>query len=285
MRARLRMRWRACSATLIAPGRSRSGRGRGSSSATIWYGSSPRRSSCSSAWRGQAESAVAGAQLPPHAPRRRARAAHVGARRHGPGDRRQAGGARSLAADARARGPGALLRDARQSAAPGRGARRIASHPVARRCGPGAPGGAPDRARRARSGAALAVPLELRDRLRGARPQGLTVLAYYSVAARQEFWTEHWGGHSVEELLAVARRSPLTGLITRALPADGVILEAGCGLGQYVLLLREQGWRVAGVDWSVEALAACRRVVPAPLAAMELRLPAITDACTAAYDT
>jgi SAM-dependent methyltransferase len=111
----------------------------------------------------------------------------------------------------------------------------------------------------------------------------LTVLAYYSVAARQEFWTEHWGGHSVEELLAVARRSPLTALITRALPADGVILEAGCGLGQYVLLLREQGWRVAGVDWSVEALVACRRVAPAPLAAMELRSLAIRDAVLAAY--
>ena len=109
------------------------------------------------------------------------------------------------------------------------------------------------------------------------------MLAYYSVAARQEFWTEHWGGHSVEELLAVARRSPLTALITRALPTEGVILEAGCGLGQYVLLLREQGWRVAGVDWSVEALAACRRVAPAPLAAMELRSLAIRDASLAAY--
>src|SRR5207245_9524001 len=103
-------------------------------------------------------------------------------------------------AAARARGPGALLRAARQSAAPGGGARRIASHPVARGRGPGAPGGAPDRARRARSGAALAVPLELRDRLRGARPQGLTVLAYYSVAAPQEVWTEHWGRHSLADL-------------------------------------------------------------------------------------
>ena len=69
------------------------------------------------------------------------------------------------------------------------------------------------------------------------------MLAYYSVAARREFWTEHWGGHSVAELLAIARRSPLTTLITGALPAHGVVLEAGCGLGQYVLLLRERGWR------------------------------------------
>jgi SAM-dependent methyltransferase len=109
------------------------------------------------------------------------------------------------------------------------------------------------------------------------------VLAYYSVAAPQEFWTDHWGRHSVEELLAIARRSPLTDLITRALPADGVILEAGCGLGQYVLLLRERGWRVAGVDWSLEALAACRRAAPAPLALMELRGLAIADGALSGY--
>lgn len=111
----------------------------------------------------------------------------------------------------------------------------------------------------------------------------MTVLAYYSVAAREAFWTEHWGGHSVEELLVVARRSPLTPLITGALPAEGVILEAGCGLGQYVLLLRERGWRVAGVDWSLEALAACRRVAAAPLAVMELRTLAVCDGALAGY--
>src|SRR3989442_6840386 len=129
--------------------------------------------------------------------------------------------------------------------------------------------GAADRARRARPGAALGVPGELRDRVRRARPQGLTVLAYYSVAAPQEFWTDHWGRYSVEELLAIARRSPLTGLITQALPDDGVILEAGCGLGQYVLLLRERGWRVAGGDLGLEALAALPRAGPATAALLE----------------
>lgn len=109
------------------------------------------------------------------------------------------------------------------------------------------------------------------------------MLAYYSVSAPQEFWTDHWGRHSVEELLAIARRSPLTPLITQALPSDGVILEAGCGLGQYVLLLRERGWRVAGVDWSLEALTACRRLARAPLAVMELRALAIPDGALSAY--
>lgn len=108
-------------------------------------------------------------------------------------------------------------------------------------------------------------------------------LAYYSVAAREEFWTEHWGGHSVDELLAVARLSPLTPLVTAALPAQGRVLEAGCGLGQYVLLLRERGWQAMGVDWSVEALAGCRRVAKAPLAAMELRALAVRDGAIGAY--
>lgn len=108
-------------------------------------------------------------------------------------------------------------------------------------------------------------------------------LAYYSVAAGQEFWTDHWGGHSVEDLLGIARTSPLTSLITRALPPAGRVLEAGCGLGQYVLLLRERGWPVTGVDWSIEALARCRHVRPAPLAAMELTALGIRDASMAAY--
>src|SRR5687768_973171 len=108
-------------------------------------------------------------------------------------------------------------------------------------------------------------------------------LAYYSVAAREEFWTEHWGGHSVEELLAVARTSPLTPLVTGALPARGIVLEAGCGLGQYVLLLRERGWQAMGVDWSAEALANCRRVARAPLAAMELGALALADGAVSAY--
>jgi SAM-dependent methyltransferase len=109
------------------------------------------------------------------------------------------------------------------------------------------------------------------------------VLAYYSVAADREFWNEHWGGHTVEELLAIARTSPLTDLIVSALPRTGVVLEAGCGLGQYVLLLRERGWAAIGVDWSRDALASARRVSPAPLAAMGLTALALRDGAVAGY--
>ena len=109
------------------------------------------------------------------------------------------------------------------------------------------------------------------------------MLTEYRASSGREFWSEHWGQHPVEELLAIARRSPLTELITRALPKAGVILEAGCGTGQYVLLLRERGWQVAGADWVVEPLVACRRVAPAPLAAMKLEELAVRDGSLAGY--
>lgn len=109
------------------------------------------------------------------------------------------------------------------------------------------------------------------------------MLTYYSATARADFWTEHWGGHTVDELLSVARISPLTALITGALPPSGLVLEAGCGLGQYVILLRERGWRAAGVDGSVDALAAGRRAAAVPLAASDLRALAIRSGAVAAY--
>jgi SAM-dependent methyltransferase len=109
-------------------------------------------------------------------------------------------------------------------------------------------------------------------------------LAYYSRAATQKFWSEHWGHQDVEQLVGIAAASPLTALIEDALPRAGPILEAGCGLGQYVILLRERGRAVSGVDWSLEALRRCRATAPsAPLAAMSLDRLAIKTGTLAAY--
>ncbi|HYB44421.1 MAG TPA: class I SAM-dependent methyltransferase [Candidatus Methylomirabilis sp.] len=96
-------------------------------------------------------------------------------------------------------------------------------------------------------------------------------LAYYSRAATREFWSEHWGDDSVHRVVNVAATSPLTAIIEAALPAGGPILEAGCGLGQYVILLRERGRAVTGADWSLPALQRCREASPsAPVSVMDL---------------
>jgi SAM-dependent methyltransferase len=109
-------------------------------------------------------------------------------------------------------------------------------------------------------------------------------LAYYSRAANEEFWSEHWGGQDVERLVRIASTSPLTTLLENALPATGRILEAGCGLGQYVILLRQRRHAVIGADWSQEALQRSRKAVASsPLAVMDLSRLAVRDAAFAAY--
>lgn len=83
-------------------------------------------------------------------------------------------------------------------------------------------------------------------------------------------------------MLRVARDSPLTALIERHLPPQGRLLEAGCGLGQYVLLFRERGRDAVGADWSLEALRAGARA-GAPVAVMDLRALAVRSGAVAAY--
>jgi SAM-dependent methyltransferase len=109
-------------------------------------------------------------------------------------------------------------------------------------------------------------------------------LAFYAAAADDAFWREHWGAHTTGDLLAIAERSPLTRLILDALPPRGRVLEAGCGPGQYVVLLRRAGRAALGVDFAREPLARCRRDFPAtPLAAMDLRALALAAESVAAY--
>jgi len=109
-------------------------------------------------------------------------------------------------------------------------------------------------------------------------------LAYYSRAATEAFWAEHWAGHDTSDLVEIARTSPLTAIIEAALPASGRILEAGCGLGQYVVLMRERGRSATGADWSLDALRRCRAAAPdTPLAAMDLACLAIASGRVDAY--
>ena len=86
----------------------------------------------------------------------------------------------------------------------------------------------------------------------------------------------------MEELLRIARESPLTDLIERHLPPTGRVLEAGCGLGQYVLLLRERGRAAVGADWSLDALRAGARA-GAPVSVMDLRALAVASGAVRAY--
>lgn len=90
-------------------------------------------------------------------------------------------------------------------------------------------------------------------------------LAYYLSTADVDFWEQHWKTHLSRDKYARAERGDLGRFespFTRYLPRSGVILEAGCGLGQHVLALRVRGYEVEGVEWGTETVKAVRTLYP-----------------------
>jgi SAM-dependent methyltransferase len=109
-------------------------------------------------------------------------------------------------------------------------------------------------------------------------------LAFYGAHADEEHWSEHWQHQRFESLLAIARDTYLTRRLVEFLPAGGLVLEAGCGVGQYVLCLRERGWSVIGGDFSQAALAIGKAYnAPLPLMAMDVRTLPLPDNSLSAY--
>ena len=83
-------------------------------------------------------------------------------------------------------------------------------------------------------------------------------LAMFRRAADSNFWEEHWGNLSDEQLRHVLRPtrrvSHLVGKLLKSLPKDGPILEAGCGTGIYVRRLSNRGYETIGLDYATETL-------------------------------
>ena len=63
-------------------------------------------------------------------------------------------------------------------------------------------------------------------------------LAQFKRPPTREFWEEHWGGLSDDEVSYILRRSASmagqTSFIRRHIPAGSTALEAGCGVGLWV---------------------------------------------------
>lgn len=78
----------------------------------------------------------------------------------------------------------------------------------------------------------------------------------------RQAWENIWESASVEAELRAARSSrALRTMYTYAayLTRDALILEAGSGLGAAMILLRQMGYRVIGLDYAVNALEAAQR--------------------------
>ncbi len=72
-----------------------------------------------------------------------------------------------------------------------------------------------------------------------------------------------WQGETVEESIGLCRYRMVEHLFRRHLPKEGRILEAGCGLGNWVFYLRNLGYDVVGIDLAGVAISLVKKYDPA----------------------
>jgi SAM-dependent methyltransferase len=90
-------------------------------------------------------------------------------------------------------------------------------------------------------------------------------LACFRRTADVAFWDEHWREGLTRERYEgfdAGQLGCFEGAFTRNLPRTGRILEAGCGIGQYVVALRARGYDAEGVEWAPETVAKVRTMRP-----------------------
>jgi ubiquinone/menaquinone biosynthesis C-methylase UbiE len=61
-------------------------------------------------------------------------------------------------------------------------------------------------------------------------------------------WDEYWSDRSIERELAFCQTDELLPVFRRYLSKDALILEAGCGIGKWVLYFQRYGFKIIGVD-------------------------------------
>ncbi|MFH1858496.1 MAG: class I SAM-dependent methyltransferase [Candidatus Omnitrophota bacterium] len=71
-----------------------------------------------------------------------------------------------------------------------------------------------------------------------------------------------WRDESLEENLSLCAVQTLHDLLLSTLPKKGKILEAGCGLGRWVIYLNERGYQTVGLEIYEDALKPARRQYP-----------------------
>ena len=99
-------------------------------------------------------------------------------------------------------------------------------------------------------GAAPTAPVRApQRRMHHSRP----VLKLYVPRARGagvEHWEQWWAKEDPQQLLAGFAADPLLGIMQQRMSSTAPILEAGCGPGYLVQLMREAGYAMVGLDFA-----------------------------------
>jgi ubiquinone/menaquinone biosynthesis C-methylase UbiE len=75
----------------------------------------------------------------------------------------------------------------------------------------------------------------------------------------EEEWDEYWQKKSISEELELVKTDGLHPIFKQYLPKEGKILEAGCGLGKWIITLSNEGYQIEGVDSNQYALDKLKR--------------------------
>lgn len=82
------------------------------------------------------------------------------------------------------------------------------------------------------------------------------VFASASLLQQHESLGQSWRGQEIQEQIDLCRHQTIDAVFKRLLPRQGLIVEAGCGLGRWVFHLRKSGFPVIGIEFSETAVRA-----------------------------
>ncbi len=92
-------------------------------------------------------------------------------------------------------------------------------------------------------------------------------LSLWDKKASPVFWQEHWHQLTDKELRHALRPTKyiwpsLRRILLKWLPKEGVVLDAGCGIGHMVQRLRSNGLSCIGLDYAVPSLIRSKSICP-----------------------
>ncbi len=82
-------------------------------------------------------------------------------------------------------------------------------------------------------------------------------LIYFGKKPSRQFWDSHWDLAENEIIKIVSTRRNFASLVTAKYlkPEHGIILEGGCGKGENVAALVNNGFKCIGIDWAEKTVA------------------------------
>ena len=119
-------------------------------------------------------------------------------------------------------------------------------------------------------------------------------IAYYRLNSpvKADLWDDHWASNASLDsedfysryLRGYLGYGQIRYVLLKHLPRYGLILEGGCGMGQYVVALRARGYNCIGVDFAEKTVAAAKRVLPdIPVETADICLLNLDDESIDAY--